>query len=147
MRDHCGPVPGIVVMLIGYNTNIPYKGRVYHVQTEDSGLNNPYIVTLLYHRGAILRSVKTSYADIIERADFKEKLRDLMKRQHREMIRTLITGKCDEEQKEGGRKSMVPAKDKQGPTVVQEKRENTAKAQAKSLDEILLEHISRKVNK
>ena len=64
-------------MLIGYNTNIPYKGRVYHVQTEDSGLNNPHIITLLYFQGAILRSVKTGYADIIGSTDFEEQVRNL----------------------------------------------------------------------
>ena len=45
-------------MLVGYNNNVTYKGKVYHVQTEDSGLNNPIIVTLLYIKGTILASKK-----------------------------------------------------------------------------------------
>ncbi|MFZ3121795.1 MAG: hypothetical protein WA104_00255 [Thermodesulfovibrionales bacterium] len=45
-------------MLVGYNNNVTYKGKVYHVQTEDSGLNNPVIVTLLYFKGTILASKK-----------------------------------------------------------------------------------------
>ncbi len=45
-------------MLVGYNDNITFKGKVYHVQTEDSGLKNPIIVTLLYFRGVILASKK-----------------------------------------------------------------------------------------
>lgn len=28
-------------MLLGYNHNITYKGEVFHVQTEDSGVKNP----------------------------------------------------------------------------------------------------------
>ncbi|GFP33969.1 hypothetical protein HKBW3S42_02309, partial [Candidatus Hakubella thermalkaliphila] len=45
-------------MLVGYNNSVTYKGKVYHVQTEDSGLNNPIIVTLLYFKGTILASKK-----------------------------------------------------------------------------------------
>ena len=54
-------------MLVGYNTNIPYKGRLYHIQTEDNGLKNPFIVTLLYYKGTILASKKFSYADLAAR--------------------------------------------------------------------------------
>ena len=36
-------------MLVGFNTNISYKDKIYHVQTEDSGKVNPVVVTLLYH--------------------------------------------------------------------------------------------------
>ncbi len=141
------PGSGIVIMLIGYNTNIPYKGRVYHVQTEDSGLNNPYVVTLLYHQGAILRSVKTGYADIIGNPDFEERIRNLMKQQHREMIRALITGKCDEEKPVGLADVAIGTEEERHQSVdVPEKKESSAKGKS-SLDEILLEHISRKARK
>jgi hypothetical protein len=134
-------------MLIGYNTNIPYKGRVYHVQTEDSGLNNPCIITLLYYQGAILRSAKTGYSQIIGTSDFEEQLRNLMKHQHREMIRALITGKCDPEQT-GRRDAVAQAgEEKDVAPVMPDKKEAGAKERTKSLDEILLEHISRKVKK
>lgn len=78
-----------MVMLIGYNTNIRYKGKTYHVQTEDSGPTNPQIVTLLYYHGAILSSKKTSYAHLLGQPDLEDRLRELMKQQHREMIREL----------------------------------------------------------
>ncbi len=134
-------------MLIGYNTNIPYKGRMYHVQTEDSGLNNPYIVTLLYHQGAILRSMKTGYADIIGNPDREEQIRHLMKKQHREMIRALITGKCDAEQPAGpADRAIRTEEERREAAVLPEKKEGSARG-TKSLDEILLEHISRKVRK
>jgi hypothetical protein len=35
----------------GFNHNIKYKGKVYHVQTEDSGVNNPHIITHLFVGG------------------------------------------------------------------------------------------------
>lgn len=86
-------------MLVGYNTNIPYKDKTYHVQTEDNGKNNPVIVTLLYSKGAILASKKTSYADIISEPDYEHKVRELMKAQHKVMIKELIAGKYTGDQK------------------------------------------------
>jgi hypothetical protein len=80
-------------MLVGYNTNISYKDKVYHIQTEDSGQGNPVIVTLLYSEGAILASKKTSYKQIITAPDFQEKVRKLMKAQHKFMIKELLSGK------------------------------------------------------
>jgi len=80
-------------MLVGYNTNISYQGTVYHVQTEDSGVRNPHIITLLYDKGTILARKKTSYADIAETPDYEEKVRELMKEQHKVMIKELIHGK------------------------------------------------------
>jgi hypothetical protein len=80
-------------MLVGYNTNISYKEKTYHIQTEDSGKSNPVIVTLLYSQGAILASKKTSYTDFITAPDFKEKVSKLMKIQHKVMIKELLSGK------------------------------------------------------
>ena len=53
-------------MLLGYNHNVTYKGDVFHIQTEDSGVKNPHVITLLYRDGVILCSKKTSYADILK---------------------------------------------------------------------------------
>jgi len=140
-------------MLIGYNTNVTHKGKTYHVQTEDSGPSKHTLVTLLYHEGAILRSKKTTYAGIIGLPDFKERLKDLMKEQHKEMLKELIAGESSGE----------PALEDQAapPSAVEDGEirhlsENTVKKEdaeesetvqgrKKSLDEILLEHISRKV--
>jgi hypothetical protein len=59
-------------MLVGYNHNIGYKGEVFHVQTEDSGINTPHIITLLYRGGNILSSKKTSYADIVKMGNLSQ---------------------------------------------------------------------------
>jgi hypothetical protein len=80
-------------MLVGYNTNISYKEKPYHIQTEDSGKSNPVIVTLLYSQGAILASKKTNYEHFISAPDFKEKVSKLMKIQHKVMIKELLSGK------------------------------------------------------
>jgi len=87
-------------MLVGFNTNISYKDKTYHVQTEDSGKNNPVVVTLLYYQGAILASRKTDYSQLLDDPDFEAKLTKLMKVHHKGMIRDLLTGKHTGELKE-----------------------------------------------
>ena len=83
-------------MVVGFNHNFSYKGQVYHVQTEDSGIRNPHIITLLYRGGTILASKKTSYADIIKVDNLESVVEELMKGQHREMLRLLKNGDFDE---------------------------------------------------
>ena len=79
----------------GFNHNIKHKGKVYHVQTEDSGVNNPHIITHLFVGGNILASKKTSYADIRNAENLAEVVRELMEEQHKEMLRNLINGVYD----------------------------------------------------
>ncbi len=82
-------------MVVGFNHNFRYKGEVYHIQTEDSGLKNPNIVTLLYQGGTILASKKTSYADITKVDNLVQVVEELMKEQHKEMLRSLKAGEFD----------------------------------------------------
>jgi hypothetical protein len=82
-------------MLTGYNTDFKFQGKIYHVQTEDGGINSPSITSLLYHQGAILASRKTSYADIIKADCLDEVVRELMMEQHKQMIRDLMQGKLE----------------------------------------------------
>ncbi len=79
-------------MLTGFNTDFRYKGTVYHVQTEDNGLSNPVIVTLLYRGGAILASRKTSYADILKFNKLEQVVREIMEEQHKQVIKDLVAG-------------------------------------------------------
>ena len=82
-------------MLTGYNTDFKFQGKIYHVQTEDGGVNSPYITSLLYFQGAILASRKTSYSDILKADCLDEVVRELMMEQHKQMIRDLMQGKLD----------------------------------------------------
>ncbi|NTX00625.1 hypothetical protein HUA74_00860 [Myxococcus sp. CA051A] len=79
----------------GFNHNIKHKGKVYHVQTEDSGVNNPHIITHLFVGGNILASKKTSYSDILNAENLAEVVRELMEEQHKEMLRNLINNVYD----------------------------------------------------
>ena len=82
-------------MVGGSNTNVRYRGRMFHVQTEDSGASNPKIITLLYEGGVILYSKKRSYEEIVESAEVEDLVRDLMEVQHREMLKALKHGDLD----------------------------------------------------
>jgi len=90
-------------MILGFNHNVNYKGEVFHVQTEDSGIALPNITTLLYKGGVILCSKKTSYADILKMSDLDTVVEELMKEQHKEVMRRLKSGEFDE------RAFLVPA--------------------------------------
>ena len=80
-------------MVGGFNTNIRYRGHIFHVQTEDGGKESPSIITLLYRGGAILFSKKTSYADQVDDADRESIVRQLMEAQHSAMVQALKAGK------------------------------------------------------
>lgn len=82
-------------MVLGFNHNVKYRGVVFHVQTEDSGAANPNITTLLYREGTIIASRKTSYADIIKFEALDRIVEELMKDQHKEMLRGLKNGDFD----------------------------------------------------
>ncbi len=80
-------------MITGFNTDIEFDGKVFHIQTEDRGLNHPVIESLVYVGGEILSSRKTSYAELLESGAYAESdIQNRMKVQHTELIRQIQTG-------------------------------------------------------
>ncbi|UCG78418.1 MAG: hypothetical protein JSV21_00855 [Nitrospirota bacterium] len=116
-------------MQVGFNTNIPYKGKVYHVQTEDTP-ETFSLISLLYFKGAILASRKTIYEHLKDEPDYKEKVRELMKEQHKNLIKELINGKVTE-----GEQTAEPVVEMKKV----EKQDDSKKY--KSLDDILIDYI------
>ena len=81
---------------VGFNNNMKYKGAVYHVQTEDSGLDKPHVITHLFADGGrVIKSYKRTYADAVNRPDVTPFVRALMKGQQMEMVLGLRDGKFD----------------------------------------------------
>lgn len=80
-------------MFIGVNTNIKYKGEIFHIQTEDGGLDQHTLTTILFKNGAILSSKKTSYIDISKSPTYDDTIKKIMQEQHKQMARDLIKGK------------------------------------------------------
>jgi hypothetical protein len=86
-------------MLIGFNNDVEYRGKVFHIQTEDHGKNDPRIETQLFHSGAILDTKITSYEDILdeyEGVEAEERIKAKMKASHKTLFRNLRKGKYDE---------------------------------------------------
>jgi pSer/pThr/pTyr-binding forkhead associated (FHA) protein len=82
---------------LGFNNNVQYQGATYHVQTEDSGIDRPHIITHLFADGGrVIKSHKRTYVKEVQRADVATYVRGLMKAQHMEMCIHLREGTFDE---------------------------------------------------
>ncbi len=82
--------------VLGYNNNVRHRNRVFHIQTEDSGVNHPHIITHLFMDGGrILKSMKRSYAEHVGSDGLTETVRQLMKEQHKAMFIALRDGQFD----------------------------------------------------
>jgi len=82
-------------VITGFNTDIKHNEKVYHIQTEDKGLQNPYIESLVYVGGEILASKKTSYAEQAGAGVDEKWIGSLMEQQHRTMIAAIKRGRFD----------------------------------------------------
>jgi hypothetical protein len=79
-------------VITGFNTDVKYRGLVYHVQTEDKGPQNPLIETLVYKGGEILASRRLPYADLIPNHDEPD-ITKLMEDQHKTMMMEVKKGR------------------------------------------------------
>lgn len=83
--------------LLGFNNNVRHKGRIFHIQTEDSGLQYARILTHLFADGGrIVKSARTDYAEHLGREDMAQVVRGLMKEQHKAMFVALRAGELDD---------------------------------------------------
>jgi hypothetical protein len=78
----------------GFNSDIEVNGISYHVQTEDWGRENPFIVTRIFRGGAVLKSIKTSYQDAWKKSHRSDShaIRLAMQVQHQEILDQLLAG-------------------------------------------------------
>jgi len=83
-------------LITGFNTDIKHNSRVYHIQTEDKGLQNPCIESLVYVGGEILASKKTSYASQVAQGIDEKVIAQLMEQQHKTVIAAVKRGRFDE---------------------------------------------------
>ncbi|MBC8133535.1 MAG: hypothetical protein H7X95_11190, partial [Deltaproteobacteria bacterium] len=77
--------------LLGYNHNLTHLGRVFHIQTEDSGPVSPRLFTHLFFEGTILVSRRHEYDAGL--AD--DKVRALMQAQHKTVMKDLLRARLD----------------------------------------------------
>jgi len=83
-------------MITGFNTDVDHDDRVFHVQTEDKGLDHPIVESLIYCGGEIIDTRRASYAELVELEDFSEDaVLERMETQHQTMIREILNGRFD----------------------------------------------------
>lgn len=100
--------------ILGYNHNVRYRGLVFHVQTEDSGVLSPHLFTHLFHAGVIVSTRKLVY----DAGSAEEAIKALMQAQHKAVLKDLKKGSFDDkiDQYLGGTPGLLPrgAADEQG---------------------------------
>jgi hypothetical protein len=77
--------------ILGYNHNVLYRGLVFHVQTEDSGVMSPHLFTHLFHHGVIISTRKLVY----DSGSGEESIKSLMQAQHKAVLKDLRRGHFD----------------------------------------------------
>lgn len=133
-------------MITGINTDVEYQGKIYHVQTEDIGKGNPTIVSILFFSGAILYKRKTSYAEKVQDPNLPAILKDMMGKQHRGMLREVVTGQIFKEIEKGGGQAAEnvpkPAPAAAAKAGAQPKRAESSSGD-KGLDDLILDYLDR----
>lgn len=140
-------------MITGYNHNVRYKEQIFHVQTEDGGDKNPYIITNLFFKGNVITQKKSPHPVPPAGKDPSDAVRDAMQEQHKEMMKSLVTGVFDHLET---MKAALPEPDKKAKQIPKssvykicnpgggdEKVDMDEKSE-KSLDEMILEYLSDK---
>ncbi len=83
-------------MLPGFNHNVRFNNRLYHVQTEDNGLRMASVVTQVFLAGQVLALEKTSYQDLLEGGRLEGKgsdeIRFRMQEQHKMLLKRVAEG-------------------------------------------------------
>ena len=90
--------------LLGYNTNVRHLGKLFHIQTEDSGVTHGHIFTHLFADGGrIIASKKTTYAEHVGTERYPGVVKKLMRESHKAMFIALRDGLFDEDEAAGAR--------------------------------------------
>ena len=77
-----------------YNSDLIVGGKKVHIQTEDWGAHNPYIVTTVFSGGSVLKSHKTSYSEVAPLGvpTDVQAIRLATKTQHYKILDGLVSG-------------------------------------------------------
>ncbi|HEY4056959.1 MAG TPA: hypothetical protein VGM39_10125, partial [Kofleriaceae bacterium] len=78
--------------IAGYNHNVKYRGLIFHVQTEDSGLASPHLFTHLFYEGVIITTRKLVY----DAGSAEDAIKGLMQSQHKLVMKELKNAKWDD---------------------------------------------------
>lgn len=81
------------IVLAGFNTDIEFDGKTYHVQTEDKGAPANMIMSLVYEKGTILASKRTTYEDVV---GLQREIAERVQRQHKLICAAIRAGRLED---------------------------------------------------
>jgi len=76
-----------------FSTKIYLDGEAYNIDSEDHGMQSPFIFTRISHRGKIIYSHSLDYRNILQEQDFDGRLKELIEKQQKKAIAALKTDK------------------------------------------------------
>lgn len=78
----------------GYNSDIIFQGKTYHVQTEDWGVEKCFVVTRVFQGGTVVLSVKTHYESLEAQSTTtgRRAIQFGMREQHQKVLDQLVSG-------------------------------------------------------
>lgn len=83
-------------MQTGYTTSVEYRGVTYHVQTEDKGMDARVVVSLVYDRGTVLATKRTTYAELVGEEFDSSLLSKKLRQQHKLICAAIMSGRLDD---------------------------------------------------
>jgi hypothetical protein len=75
--------------IAGLNDNLSFLGKSLHVQTERIGRPSPHIETQVFLQGRVIASKKSAIPENLLDPNESDKVQELMKLQHFQMIQEL----------------------------------------------------------
>ncbi|MCB0348844.1 MAG: hypothetical protein KDD37_08405 [Bdellovibrionales bacterium] len=78
----------------GFNSDVTSDGVTYHIQTEDWGRENPYLVSRVFRNGAVIKTIKTAYEEALKSgpSSHSESIRLAMREQHHQILDLINSG-------------------------------------------------------
>lgn len=85
------------MMQKGFNSDIQVRGQSLHVQTEDWGSGNPFLVTRVFSGGAVLKTIKISHDEALRGGprSTEEGLKLALRQQHNRILDQLLRGQLE----------------------------------------------------
>jgi hypothetical protein len=150
------PAGSGIAMLTGYNTDVKHGELVLHVQTEDKGLANPAIESVIYLRGRVLAAKRTAYENLLNQGKGEREIAALMEHQHRTILAAIKAGRFDGRIEQASRaatgeheampaksKPVDPFRDDDGDGAERAARSVlAADERGPSLDQVILDYLS-----
>jgi hypothetical protein len=79
----------------GISTTILYSGISFLVQTQEGGPRAHFVETLIYRRGRLVYSRKSSYTTLLDDPDREDRLKHLIRDQHQAVLDDVADGHLD----------------------------------------------------